>query len=93
MTADRVSLDHVSLPTYLQIDAAPNGSGFRVTIRVVQLQLVVEAIEQDVGDAIHAAADLCAERLREQGYPVTAADVLGSLEKIDGAESSPAQLS
>jgi hypothetical protein len=90
MSTHSVSLDHVAIRTYLRIDAAPNDDAFKVTIDVPELELLVEAIERDVGDAIHAAADQCAERLRDQGYSVSAADVLGSLETLEHAgESAP----
>jgi hypothetical protein len=89
MTSEKASLDHVAVRTYLRIDAAPNDDAFKVTIHVSELELVVEAIERDVGAAIHSAADKCAMRLREKGFPVTAGEVLDSLETIDCADGGP----
>ena len=86
MSAHTASLDHVAVRTYLRIDAAPGDDAFKVTIHVPELELRVEAVERDVGEAIHAAADDCAERLRDQGFSVSVADVLGSLETVDDGE-------
>lgn len=83
-----VSLDHLAIPIYVRVDAAPDDSTFRVTIQVPQVELVVEAIEHDVADAIHAAASLCAGELHERGYSVTPAEILAALESIDDAASA-----
>lgn len=85
MNAESASLDHVSIRTYLRIDAASGDDAFRVTIQVSELGIVVEAVDRQVGAAIQAAAQRCADELTEQGYLVTAGEVLDSLETLDGA--------
>jgi hypothetical protein len=88
MNAESASLDHVSIRTYLRIDAAAGDDAYRVTIQVSDLGIVVEAVDRQVGAAIQTAAQRCAEELGDRGYLVTAGEVLDSLETLDG-EGSP----
>jgi hypothetical protein len=80
MTPREVSLDDLSLQLYLRVDAASGNRAFKVTLEIGQIDLVVEVIELDLANAVRAAADRCAERLRGRGYAVTAEHVLGALE-------------
>jgi hypothetical protein len=72
--------DHVDLQIGLQLDAAPDNSEFRVTIELGDVDIAVQVIEADLGDALRGAAERCADQLRERGYDISAAAVLGALE-------------
>jgi hypothetical protein len=72
--------DHLALQLDLRVDAAPGSGAFRATIELRELEVVVEAVAHDLGEAMQSAAERCAERLGELGYAVTPADVLGALE-------------
>jgi len=69
-----------SLQLCLRLAAAPGNGAYKVTIELFEIDLVVESIDLDLRGAVRAAADRCAEQLRERGYVVTAADVIGALE-------------
>jgi hypothetical protein len=69
-----------SLQLCLRLAAAPGNGAYKVTIELFEIDLVVESIDLDLRGAVRAAADRCAEQLRERGYAVTAADVIGALE-------------
>jgi uncharacterized protein (UPF0147 family) len=77
-----------SLQLCLRLAAAPGNGAYKVTIELFEINLVVESIDLDLRGAVRAAADRCAEQLRERGYAVTAADVIGALE--DALECSQA---
>ena len=70
-----------SLQLCLRLAAAPGNGAYKVTIELFEIDLVVESIDLDLHGAVRAAADRCAEQLRERGYVVTAADVIGALEE------------
>jgi hypothetical protein len=69
-----------SLQLCLRLAAAPGNGAYKVTIELFEIDLVVESIDIDLRGAVRAAADRCAEQLRERGYAVTSADVIGALE-------------
>ena len=69
-----------SLQLCLRLAAAPGNGAYKVTIELFEIDLVVESIDLDLRGAVKSAADRCAEQLRERGYAVTAADVIGALE-------------
>ena len=75
------TVDHLALQLDLRVDAAPGGGAFKATIALQDVDLSVEAVAVDVGEAMRSAAERCAERLGELGYAVTTADVLGALEE------------
>jgi len=75
-----------SLQLCLRLAAAPGNGAYKVTIELCEIDLVVEAIDLDLRGALRAAADRCAEQLRDRGYAVTVADVIGALE--DALEAS-----
>jgi hypothetical protein len=77
---------HESLQLCLRLAAAPGNGAYKVTIELFEIDLVVESIDLDLRGAVRSAADRCAEQLRERGYAVTAADVIGALE--DALETS-----
>ena len=83
--------DHVDLQIGLQLDAAPDSSEFRVTIELGELDLAVQVIEADLGDALRGAAERCASRLRERGYDISPAMVLGALEDNYDLPAPPAR--
>jgi hypothetical protein len=70
-----------SLQLCLRLAAAPGNGAYKVTIELGEIDLVVEVVDLDLRGAIRAAADRCAEALRDRGYVVTAADVIGALEE------------
>ena len=84
------TLDHLALQLDLRVDAAPDGAAFKATIALEDVDLSVEAIAVDVGEAMRTAAQRCAERLGELGYAVTTADVLGALEETMEPVDAPA---
>ena len=69
-----------SLQLCLRLASAPGNGAYKVTIELFEIDLVVESIDLDLRGAVRAAADRCAEQLRERGYAVTAADVIGARE-------------
>ena len=73
--------DHLALQLDLRVDAAPGTGAFKATIELRELDLSVEAVAVDLGEAMRSAAESCAKRLDELGYAVTPADVLGALEE------------
>lgn len=73
--------DHLALQLDLRVDAAAGSGAFKATIELRELDLSVEAIALDLGEAMRSAAERCAQRLDELGYAVTPADVLGALEE------------
>ena len=75
------TVDHLALQLDLRVDAAPGGGAFKATIALQEIDLNVEAVAVDLGEAMRSAAQRCAERLGELGYAVTCADVLGALEE------------
>jgi hypothetical protein len=77
-----------SLQLCLRLAAAPGNGAYKVTIELFEIDLVVESIDLDLRGAVRNAADRCAEQLRERGYAVTSADVIGALE--DALETSDA---
>ncbi len=85
------TVEHLDLQLDLRVDAAPGGGAFKATIALQQIDLSVEAIAVDLGEAMRSAADRCAERLGELGYAVTSADVLGALEETLEPVDGPAQ--
>ncbi len=78
--------DTESLQLSLRLAAAPGNGAYKVTIELAEIGLVVEAIDFDLRSAVRAAADRCADQLRDRGYVVTSAEVFGALE--DALESS-----
>jgi uncharacterized membrane protein (DUF2068 family) len=70
-----------SLQLCLKLAAAPGNGAYTVTIELFEIDLVVETVDLDLRGAVRAAADRCAEQLRERGYAVTSADVIGALEE------------
>ncbi len=70
-----------SLQLCLRLAAAPGNGAYKVTIELTEIDLVVESIDVDLRGAVRGAADRCAEQLRDRGYAVTAADVIGALEE------------
>ncbi|MGH7271018.1 MAG: hypothetical protein ACREJ3_11360, partial [Polyangiaceae bacterium] len=64
---------------------------YKVTIELFEIDLVVETIDFDLRGAVRAAADRCAEQLRERGYAVTSADVIGALDAALDASDSAAK--
>lgn len=70
-----------SLQLCLRLAAAPGNGAYKVTIELVEIDLVVESVDVDLHGAVRGAADRCAEQLRNRGYAVTAADVIGALEE------------
>jgi len=76
----------VALSIRLRVDAAPSRNAFKATIDVAPLDLAVRVVREDVRDAIHAAAEACAHSLCDRGYPVTAAEVLDSLDPLDAMD-------
>ena len=81
-----MSNERESLQLCLRLAAAPGNGAYKVTIELFEIDLVVESIDLDLRGAVHGAADQCAEQLRDRGYAITAADVIGALE--DALESS-----
>jgi hypothetical protein len=77
-----------SLQLCLRLAAAPGNGAYKVTIELFEIDLVVESVDLDLRGAVRSAADRCAEQLRERGYAVTSADVIGALE--DALETSDA---
>ena len=79
-----------SLQLCLRLAAAPGNGAYKVTIELFEIELVVEAIDLDLLGAVHAAADRCAQQLRERGYAVTSADVVGALENaLESSQGVP----
>lgn len=72
--------DHLALQLDLRVDAAQGSGAFKATIELREIDVVVEAVAPDVGEAMRSAAERCAERLGELGYSVSSADVLAALE-------------
>jgi hypothetical protein len=80
-----------SLQLCLRLAAAPGNGAYKVTIELFEIDLVVESIDLDLRGAVRSAADRCAAQLRERGYAVTAADVIGALEEaLETSEALPA---
>jgi hypothetical protein len=79
-----------SLQLCLRLAAAPGNGAYKVTIELFEIDLVVESVDLDLRGAVRGAADRCAEQLRERGYAVTSADVIGALEEaLEGSEMLP----
>jgi hypothetical protein len=79
-----------SLQLCLRLAAAPGNGAYKVTIELFEIDLVVESIDLDLRGAVRAAADRCAEQLRERGYSVTSADVIGALEDaLEWSQATP----
>ena len=79
-----------SLQLCLRLAAAPGNGAYKVTIELFEIDLVVESIDLDLKGAVRAAADRCAEQLRERGYAVTATDVIGALEEaLEATDGAP----
>jgi hypothetical protein len=70
-----------SLQLCLRLAAAPGNGAYKVTIELFEIDLVVESIGLDLRGAVRGAADQCAEQLRDRGYAITSADVIGALEE------------
>jgi len=84
-----VASESESLQLCLRLAAAPGNNAYKVTIELTDIDLVVEAIDLDLVGAVQAAADRCAEQLRDRGYAVTSADVVCALEQaIESSEVS-----
>jgi hypothetical protein len=75
-----------SLELKLRLASDPRTGAYEVVIEFSDIGVVVEVLDIDLRRAIRTAADRSAERLRDQGYLVTSADVIGALE--DALESS-----
>ena len=59
-------------------------------LREVEVHIGAGQIDLDLRGAVHGAADQCAEQLRDRGYAITAADVIGALEEaLEGSEVLP----
>jgi hypothetical protein len=81
-----------SLQLCLRLAAAPGNGAYKVTIELFEIDLVVESIDLDLRGAVRGAADRCAEQLRERGYAVTTADVIGALEEaLQASDAMPAK--
>jgi hypothetical protein len=78
--------DEQSLQLKLRLATDPGTGAYEVTIEFSEIDVVVEVLDMDLRRAVRSAADQCADRLRECGYAVTPADVIGALE--DALESS-----
>ena len=76
--------EDLAISIELRVDVAADRESYKATIDVAPVEIAVRATRRDVLDAIRAAAERCALRLCRRGYPVTAADVLGSLKMVDG---------
>ena len=70
-----------SLQLCLKLAAAPGNAAYKVTIELFEIDLVVESVDLHLRGAVRAAADRCAQRLRERGYEVTSADVKSARSK------------
>lgn len=70
----------------LRLASDPDTGEYRVTIELSEVCLTVEVRDADLRRAVATAAERCAERLREQGFTATAAEVLAALE--DALENS-----
>jgi hypothetical protein len=64
----------------LRLASDPMTGGYEVSIELAEIDVLVEVVDSDLRRAVRAAADRCAERLREHGYAVTTAEVIGALE-------------
>ncbi|HZU82936.1 MAG TPA: hypothetical protein VE987_08475 [Polyangiaceae bacterium] len=71
--------DLESLQLTLRLAAGPSGA-FEVRIEFSEIDVAVEVIDVDLRRALRAAAEECAEKLRDNGYVVTSGDVIGALE-------------
>jgi hypothetical protein len=78
--------DAQTLKLKLRLAAEPERQGYSVTIELVEVAVTVETRDKDLRRAVRAAADSCAERLREKGFTVTAAEVLTAID--DALENS-----
>jgi hypothetical protein len=70
-----------SLQLCLRLAAAPGDGAYKVTIELLEIDLIVESIDLDLRGAVRGAAARCAEQLRQRGYAVTPADVIDALEE------------
>ncbi len=78
--------DALVLKIKLRLAAEPKTGAYRVTIELTEVCLTVEVEDEDLRRAVCAAANQCAECLRENGFTVTAPEVLSALE--DALENS-----
>jgi hypothetical protein len=64
----------------LRLASDPVTGAYEVSIELAEIDVAVEVMDLDLRRAVRAAADRCAERLREHGYVVTSAEVISALE-------------
>lgn len=77
----RRATETAALQLRLRLAADPAAGAYEVTIALSEIDVVVEVLDVDLRRAVRTAADKCAARLRELGYVVTSAEVLGALEE------------
>ena len=70
-----------SLQLRLSFASDPRTGAYEVTIEFGEIDVIVEARDMDLRRAIRRVTDLCAERLCDEGYAVTPADVFVALEE------------